>query len=260
MSDTTSLGDRMKEYEAVWKTKLPRRLPLIIRVDGKSFHSYLRNAIKPFDQMFIRHMSQVAVSLCQEIQGAVFAYHQSDEISVLVQDYESIKTQAWFGKDLQKIVSISAAVASTALNGIREGGCSAQRALFDARAFVLPSDTEVANYFIWRQRDAVRNSISMAAQAQFSHKSLHGVSSKQMQEKLFQEKGINWNDYPTSCKRGQIVARTEDLEALTPLAWPDKEPMLRSITSTGWEIHGAPHFTADEYGWLAGMIPHLWHL
>jgi tRNA(His) 5'-end guanylyltransferase len=123
---------------------------------------------------FIDDMGHVAISLCEQISGAVFAYHQSDEISVLVQDWQGVNTQRWFGGQLQKIVSLSASIATSALIACRGDG-----PLFDARVFVLPSTVEVANYFLWRQQDAIRNSITMAAQARFSHKQLHGVNTDQ---------------------------------------------------------------------------------
>lgn len=250
MTDSTSLGDRMKAYEAPWKLAFPRRLPLVIRVDGKAFHTYLRGADKPFDLGFVADMGEVARALCTEISGAVFAYHQSDEISVLVQDWASNTTQPWFAGELQKIVSISAAIATSALTE-RRGG----RPLFDARAFVLPNTVEVANYCLWRQRDAVRNSISMAAQAHFSHKSLQGVNGDQMQERLFQERGVNWNDYPEACKRGQVAVK---LSGEREVVYTDKRTQQECSTMalrSWWEIQPAPHFTTEPGGFLAETIP-----
>ena len=248
--DSTSLGDRMKAYEAPWRLVFPRRLPIVIRVDGRAFHSYLRHARKPYDEVFIQDMGEVAKALCTEISGAVFAYHQSDEVSVLVQDWASATTQPWFAGGLQKIVSISAAIATSALTE-RRGG----RPLFDARAFVLPNAVEVANYFLWRQRDATRNSISMAAQAHFSHARLQGVNSDRMQELLYSEHGINWNDYPEACKRGQVAVK---VSGYRPVTYTD--PRTRAERSTialrsWWEAQAAPRFTADSDGFLAETIP-----
>lgn len=129
MTDSTALGDRMKRYEHSYRLTFPRRLPVVIRVDGRAFHSHLRGAAKPFDMQFIEDMGHVAVALCEEISGAVFAYHQSDEVSVLVQDWVGEHAEPWFAGELQKIVSLSAAIATAALGERRPG-----RPLFDARA------------------------------------------------------------------------------------------------------------------------------
>lgn len=250
MTDSTSLGDRMKAYEAPWKLAFPRRLPLVIRVDGKAFHTYLRGARKPFDEIFIQDMGEVAKALCAEISGAVFAYHQSDEISVLVQDWASNSTEPWFAGELQKIVSISAAIATSALTE-RRGG----RPLFDARAFVLPNPVEVGNYFLWRQRDAVRNSVSMAAQAHFSHKRLQGVNSDQMQELLHAERGINWNDYPVACRRGQVAVKRAGEREVVYTDRRTRTECTAVAVRSWWEVEPAPRFTAEPGGFLAETIP-----
>ncbi len=163
------IGDRFKAYEAVFDYSLPKRLPLVIRVDGRAFHG-LRLS-KPFDDTFHEVMSLTAKALCREIQGSVLAYFQSDEISVIARDDMQNTTEPWVGKRLSKILSLSAATAASVFNnhapkeyGIRQ---------FDSRAFVVPDLSEVVNYLIWRQQDATRNSISMCAHARFSAKSLH---------------------------------------------------------------------------------------
>ena len=252
-SDTTALGDRMKGYEATPRTLLPRRTHTILRVDGRSFHSYLRGATKPFDEEFMADMDAVAEALCQEIAGAVFAYTQSDEISVLITDFGSLGTEPWFGGVIAKQLSIAASLATAVLNERRPG----RRALFDARVFTIADPVEVANYFLWRQRDAVRNSISMAAQAVFSHKRLHGVNSGGMQELLWAEKSINWNDYPAGCKRGRVTQR---ITGERPVEYVDKrngETVRTTAVRSWWESNPAPHFTAEADGWLAGAIPVL---
>lgn len=250
MTDSTALGDRMKTYEHVYRYAFPRRLPVVIRCDGRAFHGYLRGAVKPFDMPFIADMAEVAKALCAEISGAVFAYHQSDEISVLVQDWQDTHTEPWFAGELQKIVSISAAVATAALCSIRPG-----RPLFDARAFVLPNTVEVANYFTWRQRDAVRNSISMAAQAHFSHKRLQGVNGNQMQEMLFQEHGVNWNDYPAECRRGQVAVKASGEREVTYVDKRTQQECTTKAYRTWWEVTAAPRFSAEPGGFLAETIP-----
>jgi tRNA(His) 5'-end guanylyltransferase len=241
----------MKAHEQVTRQVLPGRCYTVLRVDGRAFHSYLRGCARPFDEEFMADMNAVAEALCSEISGAVLAFTQSDEISVLVTDFGSAGTQAWFGGVLAKQVSIAASLATAVLNERRPG----KRALFDARVFTLADPVEVANYLIWRQRDAVRNSIAMAAQARFSHKQLHGVSTGQMQELLWSEHQVNWNDYPDGCKRGRVTVKQSGEREIT---YVDKRSDTEQTTvamRSWWETSGAPHFTAEPDGWLAGIIP-----
>jgi len=169
-------------------------------------------------------------------------------------DFESIDTEAWFDGNLQKIVSISASCATAAFNSFRQGETS-QLAMFDARAFTIPDPVEVENYFIWRQQDATRNSISMAAQAQFSRQQLHSVSCDQMQEMLRKEKGINWNDYPAGCKRGRVVLRET---YTTDMTYVDKrtqeERIAPNVMRSRWVAVDPPIFT-KERAWLTERIP-----
>lgn len=206
--EKSSLGDRMKAYEGVSQTSLTPRMPLIIRLDGKAFHSYTRGFDKPFDIRIRNAMADSAFVIISEVQGAKIAYSQSDEVSVLVTDYDSLEFEPWFGKNLQKIVSVSSSIMTAYFNNSVPTSTldKGRFATFDSRAFVLPKE-EVCNYFIWREQDATRNSIQALAQANFSHKSLQGLNNNQLQEKLFQEKGINWNDLETWKKRGFCVTR-----------------------------------------------------
>ncbi|MEK6879689.1 MAG: tRNA(His) guanylyltransferase Thg1 family protein [Nanoarchaeota archaeon] len=195
------LGDRIKhQYEDRTRYFLPRRSYSIIRCDGRAFHGLKLK--KPFDNEFMKAMQCTAFDLCREIQGAKFAYVQSDEISVLVTDFDQITTEAWFDGNIQKIVSISAGIAS-----IRFGRYfDVHQCVFDSRVFTIPDPTEVENYFIWRQQDANRNSIQMAARAVYSHKELNNKNTSDLQE-LLHQKGINWNDYATDEKRGSVVKK-----------------------------------------------------
>jgi tRNA(His) guanylyltransferase len=201
-----SLGDRMKGYEAAHRIVLPRRLPVIVRVDGKAFHRWTRPCVRPFDANLCDVMNHAAIALCEEIQGAKLAYVQSDEISVLIHSYETHESQPWFDNQLQKIVSVSAAIAAVTVT--REAperlGINAP-AYFDARAFVVP-EADVTNYFLWRQQDATRNSIQMLARSLASHKECDGLDTNKLQE-LSWQRGQNWNDLPTSHKRGRCVVR-----------------------------------------------------
>jgi tRNA(His) guanylyltransferase len=205
-----------RQYEDRTRMMLPRRTYTILRVDGKSFHTYTKGCDKPYDQRLSDAMDAAAGALCREAQGARFCYVQSDEISALLTDFSDIKTEAWFDGNLQKVVSVAASTVTEAFN--REHGWHG-RAVFDGRAFTIPDPVEVENYFIWRQQDAVRNSIQGLAQAHFSHKQLHGLNVNELQEILFREKGINWNDSPIDQKRGRIIRYHADRGWLV-----DREP------------------------------------
>jgi tRNA(His) 5'-end guanylyltransferase len=220
-----ALGDRMKSgYEDRTRISLPRRSYTIIRIDGKAFHTYTKGLNRPFDSGLMDDMDATAAYLCKNIMGAKFAYVQSDEISILITDFDDIGTQAWFDNNLQKMASISASMATAEFNRLRlmrgfgnyEQIPTQSRAIisqfkmaqFDARVFQIPQKVEVENYFIWRQQDATRNSISSVAQSMYSPKELHGVKTDGMQELIFQ-KGINWNDYTPREKRGGIIRKIE---------------------------------------------------
>jgi tRNA(His) 5'-end guanylyltransferase len=251
--DRDGLGDRMKAYERVTKAVLPRRTHTLLRVDGRAFGGYLRGAAKPFDLTFMADMDAVAEALCAEIAGSVFAYVQSDEISVLAVDFAAAGTQPWFGGEVQKWCSVAASVATATLNARRPG----KPAMFDARVFTIADPAEVARYFIWRQRDAVRNSISMAARAVFPHRRLDGVHSGQAQELLFAEHGINWNDYPDGCKRGRVVVKAAGERAVTFVHSRTGVQETVTASRSWWEARPAPHFTPDPDGFLAATIPTL---
>lgn len=194
------IGDRFKAYERCFDFSLPRRVPMVIRVDGRGFHGLKLE--KPFDQQFFDVMADVASALCREIQGAVLAYFQSDEISVVARDDMATNTEAWVGKRLSKVVSLSAGIATATFNRFAPQAYGVRQ--FDSRAFVLPDLAEVTNYLIWRQQDATRNSVSMAAHAVFSHKSLQGVNSNGKIDRL-REAGKPWEDTPTHFKRGAVL-------------------------------------------------------
>lgn len=200
MSDLSDLGIRMKRYEGVSTKLLPRRIPVIIRLDGKAFHTLTRKYYnKGFSEEFTKDMITTAEHLVKNIQGCSFCYSQSDEISLLLTDYQTIRTEPWFGYSVNKVVSISSALASSRFSRILNDSV-----LFDCRAFSVPQD-EVCNYFIWRQNDATRNAIQMAGQEYFSHKQLHGKNCNEIQEMLFTLKDINFNDYTAYRKRGWCI-------------------------------------------------------
>jgi tRNA(His) guanylyltransferase len=226
-------GDRMKNYENAYRTKLPKRLPVIIRIDGKAFHTYTRGMKKPFDEELTSTFWETCKFLTANVMGCKLAYHQSDEISLLLTNYDKLTTESWFDNNLQKIVSIAASLTTAKFNEImREKYPDKSFALFDARAWVLPHD-EVCNYFLWRQQDATKNSVSMVSQANFPHKQLQGLNGSQMQDKLILEKGINWNDLPVWQKRGVCIVKE----------FYSKNGALRSR----WSVdHETPIFSQDR--------------
>lgn len=219
------IGNRFKEYyENRSKTYLTRRTAVIIRIDGCHFHTFCRGLQKPFDPIFIKTMQETTKSICENIQGCKIGYVESDEISLLLTDYDTLQTDAWFDYSVQKICSVSASMATLFFNKYWQKNItkttdkeyyevlkkkSELGAYFDARAFNLPKE-EVTNYFIWRQNDATRNSIQSLAQANFSQKQIHSLNNSQLQDKLHEEKGINWNDCKTVEKRGSCVVHVFD--------------------------------------------------
>lgn len=224
-----NLPDRMKHYEqeSVGRS-LIKRCPAILRLDGRAFHSFCKGFIKPWDCRLQYCMYSAGLSLCKEISTAKFAYGQSDEILLI--DYDKLETEQWFGGIIQKIVSVAASIATLSFNNtmkdlsdqIKRGdkfiikeyveehplSQKAGQAMFDARVFSIPQD-DVVNYFVWRQQDAIRNSISSLAQSVFSHKSLHGLNSEQLINKLRDESSdLDWNNCPIYEQRGWAVYRS----------------------------------------------------
>lgn len=239
------LGTRMKKfYEEIPKTKLMRRVPVAIRIDGKAFHTFTKGFKRPFDDILIKTMQETTKYLCENIQGCVLGYTQSDEITLILIDYKKFTSSAWFDYEVQKMCSIAASMATMAFNKIfldnidlafneevkrrkLTKGTSfneyvngferleeefdiyynkVNKAMFDARCFNIPKE-EVTNLIYWRQLDATRNSIQMVGQANFSHKELYEKTCNDIQDMLMTQKGINWNDFPIYQKRGSCVIK-----------------------------------------------------
>lgn len=238
----SSFGDRMKGYEQSARLYLPKRMPMIIRVDGKAFHTFTRGFDKPWDESLKDSMTAAGVALVEQIQGAKLAYIQSDEISVLVTDYDSLEFEPWFGKAIQKICSVSASISTMAFNRnltqyyLDDGEEQIADACFDSRCFVIPKE-DVNNYFIWRQQDAVRNSIQGLGQANFSHKELHRKNTSMIQDMLFKQRNINWNDCEVWQKRGWCVVRNKREVEIRG------EMVQRSFVEPEWNI---PEFSKDR--------------
>lgn len=249
-----SLGNRMKKYEYVTRTHMVSRMPVIIRLDGKAFHTFTRGFDRPFDVVLSNTMQDTMKYLCENIQGCVLGYTQSDEITLVLVDYKKIDTASWFDNNIQKCTSIAASMATLAFNRFFQKNVTeldfawrhgltpqsvevqeehkrymevlekaiAKGALFDARAFNIPKE-EVCNCLLWRQNDATRNSIEMVGQAYFSHNQLHKITCNQIQDMLMLQKGINWNNYPTRFKRGSCCIRVQKEEDKRPKWHIDNE-------------------------------------
>lgn len=239
------LGDRMKVYEGVTRAFLTPRTNMIIRVDGRAFHTYTRGCKIPFDDDLMDAMDATAIAFCEEVQGAKLGYVQSDEITVWATSYDSLGTTAWFGGNVQKIVSIVASTATAVFNQVRwqqnvkrlvnasqvlsdimGQPCSLipQIAHFDARVWTIPEISEIANVFKWRADDASRNSVQMMARSLYSHKELEGKPLSDLHDLIY-AKGQNWNDLAPRYKRGRLVKKIDgkwqicDLTDFTWLYW-----------------------------------------
>jgi tRNA(His) 5'-end guanylyltransferase len=259
--DRSDLASRMKSfYEEVSKTRLLRRIPTVIRIDGRVFHTFTKGFVQPFDDVLIDSMHETMKYLCENIQGCVLGYTQSDEITLILTDYKELTSDAWFNYEVQKVCSIVASMATmtfnkafaknvknfdlkTAYNGDTEENKRLSRiynkavekgAMFDARFFNIPRE-EVTNLIYWRQLDASRNSVNMVGRAYFSHKELLNKSCSQIQD-LLMTKGINWNNYPTYQKRGACCVKREVVSNKeSDIPYPLKVMLPQTIVKTSKE-------------------------
>ena len=259
--DRSDLASRMKSfYEEVSKTRLLRRIPTVIRIDGRVFHTFTKGFVQPFDDVLIDSMHETMKYLCENIQGCVLGYTQSDEITLILTDYKELTSDAWFNYEVQKVCSIVESMATmtfnkafaknvknfdlkTAYNGDTEENKRLSRiynkavekgAMFDARFFNIPRE-EVTNLIYWRQLDASRNSVNMVGRAYFSHKELLNKSCSQIQD-LLMTKGINWNNYPTYQKRGACCVKREVVSNKeSDIPYPLKVMLPQTIVKTSKE-------------------------
>ena len=255
------LGKRMKEYyEGIPKTKLMRRTPVAIRLDGKAFHTFTRGFQKPFDEVLIKSMQETMKYLCENIQGCVLGYTQSDEITLILVDYKNLNSSAWFDYEVQKMCSIAASMATMAFNKFfyQNAYCvrpdtvrlpdkeeaeykgtlykaAEKGAMFDARVFNIPKE-EVTNLLYWRQLDATRNSIQMVGQANFSHKELQNKSCNDIQNMLLTERDINWNNLPIYQKRGSCCIKEGYIHVKEDFRESTRTVSYITTTRTRWTI------------------------
>lgn len=237
--DTSDLANRMKEYEKRNQYYLQKRIPVAIRMDGRSFHTFTKGFQRPFDEILMTTMQETARYMCENIQNAKFAYVQSDEITIILVDYDTLETDCWFNYRTDKLCSIAASMATLKFNmAFKEAilneewewknsltpqsveiqkaynnyittlkKAAQKGAMFDARCFNIPKE-EVANLIYWRQLDAMRNSVQMVAQANFPHKELQGLNQEALKGKLHFEKNIIWDNYPIYKQRGTAVYKS----------------------------------------------------
>lgn len=275
------LGIRMKEYyEQIPKTKLIKRIPVCIRIDGKAFHTFTRGFRKPFDEILACSMQETMKGLCEGVQGCVLGYTQSDEISLILIDYKKLNSSAWFDYEVQKICSISASLATMLFNRsfaknaeifLKEHEsdeedqryCQALKtaldkgAMFDARCFNIPKE-EVTNLIYWRQLDAKRNSISMLGRAYYSEKQLYKKTSRDICQMLREEKEIEWNEIPAYQKWGSCCVKiqepdfTENAEEKVETTTEEKsEEKCRSCWVIDKEI---PEFRGEGRDYVDSLI------
>jgi len=244
--DKDSLGDRMKCYERVPQLQLTRRTPVIIRIDGKAFHTFTKGFNRPYDVVLSNAMIRTMKDLCRNIQGCVFGYTQSDEITLVLVDYKTLDSCAWFDNKVQKICSVAASMATAYFNKnftdevdrfhgsmlddethyftrkyrmsdtskaislyANYTKATKKSAMFDARCFNIPKE-EVCNCILWRQQDATRNSVEMLGRAYFSDKELFKKNCSNIQDMLMEKHNVNWNDVDTRFKRGTACFKDVD--------------------------------------------------
>lgn len=278
--DNSELAARMKDfYENPAKTQLLRRMPVAIRLDGKAFHTFTRGFQKPFDPVLMDTMQRTMKYLCENIQGCIFGYTQSDEITLILTDYQKLTSEAWFNYEVQKMASVSASMATVAFNKyfseniikynsthdpLIEGNkrlieryvnAAEKGAMFDARCFNIPKE-EVTNLIYWRQLDATRNSIQMVGQACFSHVKLKDKTCNDIQDMLMTQCGINWNDFTIPCKRGTACIKIEEKETIKePNVYFGEQIGERIIVRRKWKIdYKIPIFKGADRDYIDKLI------
>jgi hypothetical protein len=245
-----SLGDRIKQdFEDRTRYLLPRRSYFILRVDGRAFSSYTQKCAKPFDRQFMQDMDETAKYLCAEIQGAKMAFVQSDEISIVFTDFDTPETHLMFNGNIQKIVSVTASLAAAKFNQLRPDGGLAG---FDARVFSVPLRVEVFNTLLWRQIDAMKNSIQMTARHYLGPNKIHGLNVDQLQAELIKIHKP-WTDCPVGFQQGRVIVKeTYEVPAATKMT--KKGPItVPAHTRTRWVAQES--FDFKDKIKLAEIIP-----
>ena len=249
------LGNHLKSsYEDVYRTHIPRRTYAIVRIDGKAFHTFTKGLEKPYCQPLADSLDEATVALASQMMGTKFAYSQSDEISFLLTDFDKENTEAWFSGNIQKIASVSASIFTAHFN--RAWGNrveDAQLATFDSRVFVIPTAQEVANYFVWRQQDSIRNSLNSLASVHFSHKSLQGTNSLDKRSML-NDIGFDWTTIPNEFRRGRVIRKVGQRRTVSYTHKKTGQTISQEIDDTLWSVdRDIPAFEGSDY--LYSLIP-----
>lgn len=235
-----SMNEKMKALEKAYRTTLPAKSYAVIRVDGKGFSKYTRGLVRPFDEKFSLDMRETAQFMCENIDGAILGFTQSDEISIIISDLANENTQAWFSGQVQKIVSTSASLATVKFNSLRPE--IDKFAIFDGRTHHLEGAEGVLDYLKWRQDDAIKNSVGMLASHYFSHKQLQGVPVWKRREMLLGEKAVDWKDLNPMFKVGSLISREKNLRTIEFYHNKNEQMQTIEVERNEWVINPAPKF------------------
>lgn len=238
-----NLGDRIKKYEGVFRIKMPERIPVILRLDGCHFHTFTKGCKKPFDNDLISCMNDTAKFLCENIQGTQLAYVQSDEITLFLVNYTGLNTNSWFDNNIQKICSVASGMASAKFTSISDRIFGETKiATFDCRSFIVPKE-EVCNVFIWRQNDAIRNSVQMLARSMFSHKECDNKDQNDLKQ-MCKAKGTDWDLLPNQQKVGRCIKKNYKMV----VGFNKKTQKDEAATRSYWDIdNDIPVFSQDRF-------------
>lgn len=252
-----TLGDRQKEYEKNSDYVLTRRLPIIIRVDGRSFSRLTRKLTKPYSVDIGNIMSETMMYCIMEMQGAVFGYQQHDEINFILRNDQSFDSDPWYQNRIQKITSVASSLATLSFNrGLSRLDPPLDiigDAIFDARVFALPTISEVVNYLVWRQQDCIRDAVSAAAQEELSLKFGKRTAMKLLQKRTVAEKkelllsqaNIDFDEiYSSSFKYGVAAYKV-------PTIIPSKEGMT---ARNKWTLNDTVPLFVEEKDFIYNIL------
>lgn len=229
-----ALGDKHKKFEGMYYHYFLPNIPIVVRLDGRAFHTFTKGLNRPFDERLSNMMIDTTIELVKQTHASI-GYTQSDEITLVF----SGSDQPLFGGRQSKIETTLAAIASAKFNQLLMTTIPEKVSLlptFDARAFQYPTKELAVESLIWRETDATRNSLTMLAHAHYSHKELQGKGFKAKHDMLHAV-GVNWNDMPVHFKRGTYIKRQVKTSWMDDDTWnkipvkhrPDSRYVSRSI-------------------------------
>lgn len=242
----TDFDKRMKEIEHRVRIVLPPVNYYIIRLDGRAFHTFTKpfkrgHSSDPFSYDLHDAFVYACEKLADEIDGCLAIYTQSDEVSILLKGKQHETMTPWFGGNIMKLTSITSSIFSCYFNDKIE---SDKFAFFDSRAFHI-EDNEVNNYFIWRQQDAIRNSVSMYAQRNFSHKELQGIDVKGQKEML-KNKGLDWDELDEWKKKGTLFLKKNYKKYVSWIDKLGKQQVRHGVVRSKWSEVEPPMFVDNN--------------